>query len=337
MAYQHYNRLLDHWQPKIRQEGESLSFGSKSRLKSLTPGAVAVAQFVAGHLNKETNCYEISIKTMVRKLGLTKDTIGKALDQLVSWQVFTRERDYFEKAYTYRLRISCPEDCERLEHYTSSELATLPKKQATPLPKEQATTSPKQQATGSPNNRQLIETNKETNKEMNKQNPPCFNCFGDYEELTNGSREIIHSKDCPQLTNLKQTRAWNITKSENGQVWDSLDYREQQRANYLSLAKGKERMANRAEQDRVATQEVRTKFQKIIARTLLENNLENYGPQILEWLEIVYSHKQDLTDTHINRAVDYTRKGWTLKPEGGWRSGRMITADDFNESGWMND
>ena len=337
MAYQHYNRLLDHWQPKIRQEGESLSFGSKSRLKSLTPGAVAVAQFVAGHLNKETNCYEISIKTMVRKLGLTKDTIGKALDQLVSWQVFTRERDYYEKAYTYRLRITCPEDCERLEHYTSSELATLPKKQATPLPKEQATTSPKKQATGSPKNRQLIETNKETNREMNKQNPPCLNCFGDYEQLNNGTREIIHSKDCMQLTNLKQTRAWNITKSENGQVWDSLDYREQQRANYLSLAKGRERMANRAEQDRVATQEVRTKFQKIIARTLLENNLETYGSQILEWLEIVYSQKQDLTDTHINRAVDYSRKGWTLKPEGGWRSGRMITADDFNESGWMND
>jgi len=172
---------------------------------------------------------------------------------------------------------------------------------------------------------------------MNKQNPPCFNCFGDYEELTNGTREIIHSEDCPKLTNLKQTKAWDITKSENGQVWDSLDYREQQRANYLSLAKGKERMANRAEQDRVATQEVRTKFQKIIARTLKENNLDNFDSQILEWLEIVYSQKQDLTDTHIKRAVDYTRKGWTLKTEGGWRSGRMITADDFNESGWMSD
>lgn len=337
MAYQHYNRLLDHWQPKIRQDGESLSFGSKSRLKSLTPGAVAVAQFVAGHLNQETNCYEISIKTMTRKLGLTKDTIGKALDQLVSWQVFTRERAYFEKPYTYRLMISCPEDCERLEHYTPSELATLPKKQATPLPKEQATTSPKEQATGSPNNRQLIETNKETNKKMNKQNPPCFNCFGDYEELTNGSREIIHSEDCPKLTNLKQLRAWDITKSQNAQVWDSLDYREQQRANYLSLAKGKERKANQAEQDRIATQESQTKFRKIIARTLKENNLDNYDSQILEWLEIVYSQRQDIPDTHIMRAAEYTRKGWTLKPEGGWRSGLTITSQDFVESERVND
>jgi hypothetical protein len=329
--------MLNHWQPKIRQEGESLSFGSKSRLKSLTPGALAVAQFVATHLNDKTNCFPISIKKMSSQLGLSKETIGKALDQLVDWGVFERQRDRKDKAYNYRLGISCPEDCDRPEHYTPSELATLPKKQATLTPKEQVTISPKEQAQGSPNNRQLIEINKETNKKMNKQNPPCFSCFGDYEELTNGTREIIHSKDCPQLTNLKQTRAWNITKSENGQVWDSLDYREQQRANYLSLAKGKERKANRAEQDRVATQEVRTKFQKIIARTLSDNNLENYDPLILEWLEVVYTHKQDLTDTHINRAVDYTRKGWTLKPEGGWRSGRMITADDFNESGWMND
>jgi DNA-binding MarR family transcriptional regulator len=296
VAFQHYNRMLNHWQPKIRQEGTTLTFKPKKRLKTLTPGALAVAQFVAGHLNKDTNCYPISIKKMTTQLGLTKQTIGKALDQLVDWGVFERERESLDKAYTYRLRISCPEDCERPEHYTHSELATLPKKQASNLPKEQATILPKEQAKGGLNNRQLIEINKETNKEMNKQNPPCFNCFGDYEELTNGSREIIHSEDCPKLTNLKQSRAWDITKSENAQVWDSLDYREQQRANYLSLAKGKERKANQAEQDRIATQESRTKFQKIIARTLKENNLDSYDSQILEWLEIVYAQRQDIPD-----------------------------------------
>ena len=336
MAYQHYNRMIGHWQPKIRKDRESLTFGSKERLKSLTPSAVAIAQFVANHLSTQDNCYRISIRRIHERLGFEKETIGQALDQLIAWGVFSREGSK-GKTYSYRLRISCPEDCERKEHHTPSELATLPKKQATPLPKEQATISPKEQVAGGLSNRQQIETNKETNKEMNKKNQPCLNCFGDYEELTNGQREIIHSKDCPQLTNLKQTRAWNITKSENAQVWDSLDYREQQRANYLSLAKGKERKANRADQDRIATQEVRSKFQKIIARTLSDNNLGAYDPQILEWLEIFYSQRQDLTDTHIKRAVEYTRKGWTLKPESGWRSGRMITADDFNESEWMND
>lgn len=325
--------MLSHWQPKIRQEGTSLTFRSKSRLKSLTPGALAVAQFVATHLNDKTNCYQISIKKMTSQLGLTKHTIGKALDQLVDWGVFERERSRLDKPYNYRLRISCPEDCERLEHYTPSELATLPKKQATSLPKEQATISPKEQATGSPNNRQLIETNKETNKEMNRQNPPCSNCFGDYEELTNGQMEIIHTKDCPHLASLKRNKAWDITKSEFGSNWDSLNHQEQQRANYLSLAKGRERKASKAEQDRVSTQEIRTKFEKRVSNILIENDLSNFDPQILGYLEIIWNQRQDLTDSHIQRAVKFTRLGWTLKPEGGWRLGELLQEKHFLESG----
>ena len=328
--------MIAHWKPKIRQEGESLSFGSKERLKSLTPSAVAVAQFVANHLSTQNNCFRISIRRMHERLGFSKETIRQALDQLIAWGVFSRERSE-GMTYSYRLRISCPDDCERLEHHTSSELATSPRKQATPLPREQATISPKEQATGSPKNRRLIETNKETNKEMNKKNPSCLNCFGDYEELTNGQREIIHSKDCPQLTNLKQTRAWNITKSENAQVWDSLNHQEQQRANYLSLAKGRERVANRAEQDRVTTQETRVKFQKRIESILRENDLSNFDPQILGYLEIVWSQRQDLTDSHIQRAVKFTRLGWTLKPEGGWRLGELLQEKHFLESGISND
>lgn len=85
---------------------------------------------------------------MSKQLGLAKGTIGKALDELVEWGVFTREREHKEKPYLYRLAIECPADCERLEHHqTPSELATLPKNQATPTPKEQETPTPKEQAT----------------------------------------------------------------------------------------------------------------------------------------------------------------------------------------------
>lgn len=329
--------MLDHWQPKTKREGESLSFGSKSRLHSLSPSAVSVAQFVANHLNSASNCYPISIKTMTKKLGHTKETIGKALDQLVAWGVFSRERNSFEKPYTYRLLILCPEDCERPEHYTPSELATLPKKQATPLPKEQATTLPKEQVTGGPSIRQQIETNKETNKKMDKQKPPCLNCFGDYEELINGQREVIHSKDCPYLANLKQNKAWEITKSQFGSNWDSLNYQEQQREHFQSLAKGRERMANKAEQDRVSTQEIRTKFEKRITRILEEHELSHFDPQILGYLEIVWSQRQDLTDSHIQRAVKFSRWGWTLAPDGDWRSGALLQEKHFLESGVSND
>jgi hypothetical protein len=333
MAYQHYNRLLDHWTPKIRPEGEILAFRSTKRHRSLTASAVAVAQFITGHLNQGSNCYEISQKTMSRQLGLAKGTIGKALDELVEWGVFTREREHKEKPYLYRLAIECPADCERLEHHqTPSEQATLPKNQATPTPKEQETSTPKKQATRSLRNRQLIERDKEINKEMDRPRASCFECSGDYEQLPNGNQEVIHSMDCPQLLKLKQTQAWNITKTQTGSAWDSLSCEEQQVANYLSLSKGKERVARKAEQDQFASQESRAKFQKVISRTLAENNLEAYNPLILDWLEIVHSQGRELSDTHIKRAVEYTNKGWTLKPEGDWRSGLMITKDHFLES-----
>jgi hypothetical protein len=338
LAYQHYNRLIAHWQPKIKPEGSGLAFGSKERYRSLTPGAVAVAQFVAQHLNSETNTYPISQKTLVIKLGLAKSTIGLALDELVAWGIFTRERAHYEKPYAYRLAVDCSEDCEHLEiHYTKSELATLPEKQATPSPREQATPSPKNQATGLLNNRQLIESNKEINKEMNTRLTPCSNCSGDYEALPNGKREIIHSHACSELIQIQSGRAWQITQSELESSWHSLDNREQQIANYLSLAKGKERIAKRIESVEVSNQEKEIKFHKIIARTLAENSLENYTPDLLEYLGTIYSQSGDLSESHISRAVNYSKLGWHLKPEGDWRMGGMINSHHFIEGEGSND
>lgn len=338
MSYHHYQRMINHWQPKIKPQGLGLAFGSKERYRSLTPGAVAVAQFVAQHLNSESNTYPISQKTLALKLGLAKSTIGLALDELVDWGIFTRERSHYEKPYAYRLAVDCSSDCEQLEvHYTKSELATLPEKQATPSPKEQATPTPEKQARGLLNNRQLIESNKEINKEMNKQRTPCFTCPGDYEVLPNGKREIIHSHSCSELIQVKSGRAWQITQGELESSWNSLDNREQQIANYLSLAKGKERIAKRNEKVEVASQEQAVKFRKVITRTLAEHSLDNYSPLILEWLEIVYKQRQELSDSHISRAVKYTKLGWHLKPEGDWRLGGMINSDHFIEGEGSND
>lgn len=357
MAIQHYNRLIAHWGHTIKLEGSGLTFGSKQRHRSLTPGAGSVAQFVAQHLNSETNSYPISQKTLVNKLPLAKSTIGLALDELVAWGIFTRERAHYEPPYrlsrkcssdceqvhyelpyNYKLAVPCPSDCEHLViHNTKSELATLPENQATPTPIKQTTSSPKNQATGLLNNRQLIESNKEINKEMNKQRTPCFTCPGDYEVLTNGIREIIHTHSCEQLTKLENSQAWNITQTEIGSAWGSLDNRERQVANYLSLAKGKERTANRNEKVKVASQDQAVKFHKVITRTLAEHSLDKYNPLILEWLEIVYKQRQELSDSHISRAVKYTKSGWHLKPEGDWRLGVMINSDHFIEGESSND
>ena len=343
MSFHHYNRLLGHWQPKKKPDGQSLAYGSKERYESLTPGAKAVALFVAGHLNTETNCYPISQKTIQAKLGLTKATISKALDELVAWGVLYRQRSFNEKPYEYYLAIECPEDCENLEsHNTRTELAMLPKKQATPSPKNQDSPTPKTQASGGLENRQLIETNKELIKERDiditqtQTKTSCSLCQGYYEVLTNGSREIIHSHDCPQLEKIKQNKAWEITQSEIGWLWENLDNREQQIANYISLGKYKERVAKKVEDENTLARDKEFRFQRIIARVLTDNGLQSFTPSIHKWLEIVYKQRGDLENTFTDQAVKYQKLGWHLKPDGDWREGKWIHADSFIESEGSN-
>ena len=337
MSYHHYNRLLAHWQPKKKPEGQVLAYGSRERYESLTPGAKAVALFVAGHLNTEFNCYPISQKTIQAKLGLTKATIGKALDELVAWGVFYRQRSHNEKPYEYYLAIECPVDCDHLEsHNTQTEIALLPKKQATPMPKNQDSPSPRKQATGVLENRQLIETNKELIKEKMIDTPKvrtsCSLCQGFYEVLVNGSREIIHSHDCALLEKTKQSKAWEITQSEIGWLWENLDNREQQIANYISLGKYKERVANQVEAENTQARDKEFRFQKIITRVLTDNGLQSFTPSINKWLEIVYNQRGDLTLSHTDQAVKYQKKGWHLRPDGDWREGKWIHEGSFVES-----
>jgi hypothetical protein len=292
---------------------------------------------VANHLNIETNCYAISQKTIEAKLGFTKATIGKALEELIAWGIFTRERAHYEKAYTYRLATKCPVDCARLaDHNTESELARLPKKQATPLPKKQESPTPKQQATGGLENSQLIERNKQINKEMNRARSSCSKCFGVFEVLDNGNREIIHTHDCAQLKLIMNSQSWNITQGQIGSAWDSLDSREQQIANYLSLAKGIERKTKKAEEELEAEKNQENRFGKIIMHLEFDNQTR-FDPLMREWLEIVYRKRDgDLPSQFREQAVIYQKKGWHLKPDGDWREGKWIHAESFIESEGTN-
>jgi hypothetical protein len=315
-----------------------LGFGSKDRYESLTPGAVAVAQFVAGHLNTETNCYSISQKTLEAKLGFTRGTIVKSLKDLVAWGVFIRERENKEKPYTYRLAIECPVDCERLEiHLTPSELARWSKKQTTPLSKNQDSPLSKFQASGGLVDRQLIETYKPTNKKMNRAGSSCFSCSGVFETLSNGNKEIIHAEDCSQLITLMGGQAWNITQGEIGSAWASLDSRERQIANYLSLSKGLERKAKKAEDELEAERNQEGRFGLIIVRLEYDHKL-TLDPLLRKWLDIVYRQRRgDLPTTFTDQAIKYQKLGWHLKPDGDWREGAWISKESFIESEGSND
>ncbi len=308
MSYHHHNRMLAHWQPKRRPEGESLTWGSKERFEKISSSAGFVATVVANHLNDETNSYEISIKTLIRETERTKGTIGKALTELVEWGILTRTRANKERPYRYSLAITCPPECEYLSiHNTPSELATLPIKQATPMPKEKESSSPKKQAKVSPENRQLIETNTNLNREIDKKGSEvCSSCIG--EKYLDG---VIHQQECPNFQRLKTWQPWVIARERNMAHWDKWDYREKQRATLegyrLYLDKKNQQSSDEAK-----------KFNLMVADQSGEQPLL---PQWLEWLQLLVEAFQlsRLPAQHINLAKTMSRLGIDLDEQSGWR------------------
>jgi len=269
---------------------------------------------------------------LIRELGFTKGTIGKALNELVEWGIFTRERPNKEQPFNYHLAVICPDDCQDLElHNTQSELATLPKKQATPSPKQQATPSPIEQATGSPQNRQLIEINKQPNKELNTRDPNCRRCFGALETLPGGTRLLIHSQDCSEFAVTRQGKAWAITRNNLGSHWETLDNRQQQIAHEISLSEFRQRKAKEATDQQTAILELETKFLSRERALLDEHSLAKFLPNTRDYLKHHYL-QGSLNESHISRAVDYSRRGLDLSDDPGaaWRGGRMISEDDLS-------
>jgi len=308
MSYHHSQRLLAHWQPKRKPEGSSLTWGSRERYESLTGSAKAIALAVSIHLNNKTNTREISSKTLQRELGLSKDATTDGLKELVEWGIFSRTRRNKESSYCYSLLVACPPECENLDkHYTPSELATLPKEQASPKPKEQESSEPKEQARVSPENRQLIETNKNLNREIYKQGSKvCSSCIG--EEYLGG---VIHQQECPSFERLKTWQPWVIARERNISQWDRWDNREKQKAALEGYKRFKDGKAKEA------SEEVR-KFNRMVADQANEQSLL---PLWSEWLQLLVRvfNMSKLPTRHLNLALAQSKLGLDLEEQSNWR------------------
>lgn len=308
MSYHHHNRLLAHWQPKRKPEGASLAWGSKERYEKITASAGFIACVVSSHLNDETNNYEISNKRLIKETGLGKGTITSALAQLVEWGVFTRTRHSKERPYLYSLSVTCPPDCEYLAiHNTPSELATLPKKQATPMPKEQETSPPKEQARVSPKNRQLIDSDKQQNKKTDRGiSSICPSCIG--EEYLD---KVIHQQECPGYQKLKLGQPWAITKERNPDKWAQWDYREKQKATLEGYKRWQDGKAKEA------SEEVR-KFNRMVADQANEQSLL---PMWSEWLQLLVQvfNLSKLPTEHLDLALEQSKLGRDLEEQSNWR------------------
>lgn len=316
MSYHHSQRLLAHWQPKRKPEGSSLTWGSRERYESLTGSAKALALAVSIHLNNQTNTREISNKTLQRELGLSKDATTDGLKELVEWGIFSRTRRNNESSYCYSLLVACPPECEHLDkHYTPSELATLPKEQASPEPKEKASPKPKEQeslepkeqARVSPENRQLIETNKNLNRDTYKQGSKvCSSCIG--EKYLDG---VIHQQECPYFQRLKTGQPWAITRERNISLWDNWDNREKQKATLEGYKRYKDG------KDKVASEEVR-KFNRMVAD---QSNEQSLLPLWSEWLQLLVQkfNMSKLPTQHLNLALEQSKLGQDLEEQANWR------------------
>jgi hypothetical protein len=308
MSYHHHNRMLAHWQPKRRPEGESLTWGSKERFEKISSSAGFVAVVVANHLNDETNTYEISIKTLIRETERTKGTIGKALTELVEWGILTRTRANKERPYRYSLAITCPPECDHLSiHNTPSELATLPIKQATPMPKEQETSSLKNQAKVSPENRQLIDTHKQLNKKTDREKSSiCSSCIG--EEYRD---KVLHQQECPEYLRLKDWKPWQITQRANLDKWAKWDYREKQIATLDGLRAYDEKQASKG-------QEELEKFNQMVADQAGERPLLPLWREWL-WLRVQMYPTSRISVTDLTLALEHSERGQELEEKAGWR------------------
>lgn len=111
MSYLHLNRLLAH-----------------SDKLDLTPADRLLAWYLAYEARNKTNAFSNASSTLSKTLGLNRRTIKRSLAYLVDIELFERIKPEANsrQADTYRLKLSCPLNCENVEiHNTPSELAAI--------------------------------------------------------------------------------------------------------------------------------------------------------------------------------------------------------------------
>lgn len=129
MTYHHLNRFKAHASPK------------------LTPRERLLAWHLCLEIRANSSKFSTADRTLEEELGYDRRTIQKNLAFLVDLGLFTREKGNRRQAATYRLKVSCPLNCEDLEsHNTKREIRFIEAKIAEALkhdtPEQSAKTPP---------------------------------------------------------------------------------------------------------------------------------------------------------------------------------------------------
>ena len=332
MSYHHSQRVIAHLNP-IQEAAQANSTG-RLRHNKLTGSTQLVLAHIASAINNETGSFPVSIATIYKRTRLSKSTIQLALQQLCDFGVLERERNYYRQAFTYSLRLQCPDDCKNLkEHNTPKELSERPTpqddygrgdrydtdKKQRPIPQAderpipQADESPTPQVDSVLANRSLIKIDKQTNKNVDKHTQQhCLSCYGTYEPMGDG-KFLIHKENCKELGRLRESQPWIIAANKVGARWQQLDYRQQQFHYWEDLSAYKN---SQLEKTRQVERENDFITQKAI-ELIPEGTLPNWST----WLTLTYKQRKEIPDQHKNLAISKSRDGFDLIPGRPWEKG----------------
>ena len=301
MSYHHANRLRDHLDPFLTCGEFKGTFGGKERRLKLSPATQLIAWQISSSLNDQTNAWRLSVATLQKRTGLTSQTIRDSIERLLLEKILVRSRSGMRQAYSYRLALQCPPECESRDvHNTKSELQKLDSGQETEPANPQEAESPNEQLTSVLTISKPIENNKSTNKQLAR---GCFTC-GSFQELLDGRPQTIHADNCRKLAELQQTKRWEIS----GAViieWDSLSPTERQRAHHLRMAK----VWAMQEAEKMKLDGERASKEGRFECLLLDRQI---SPRLREWLWFRYQAKPEGISNFIEKAEKRSILGFDL-------------------------
>ena len=318
MTYNDANAYFEHFQ-EIKE--------------GLTDTAKAILQYLAHNAQPTSGEWYVSHKRLAIYLGYSERSTKYATAELIEKGLVTRTRPRRDKQYIYTYLLACPEECRDPKHKTPERVVqNLHLRRTQELVQDLHNPSGKSCTSPSAESAQLNKKGKET-KKGGENLPPslaCKRCTGYRSPDPLG---VIHREDCPQLQTLRTSTAWSITAEQSGATWELLDSETQQLKHLESMRQGKERKRNQEQEQANQQQAKADKLERVLRTTLINSNLPDFLPNLRTYLEIRYRERGgDLDDSSLNRAVDYTKRGTDLPDQGEWRTGRVISAEDFTGS-----
>lgn len=326
MSYHHFQRVWDHLEA-IKDKGKQTKFSGAHRHEKLSGIALALLYALAELTDPRTGTCSYSVRQIVDKTKRTSAGIRAGLDELVEWGIYERERSSRRKKFTYRLKLECPPDCQKLElhnppgqipkfesankQHTQTEAPDT--ERAISLPTERANSQLSDVLSTSP-----LKENKETKKKVS----PCSFCRVDPESIAGKFRQIHAREDCRVYRSLKEGGLWQVAVRKFGEEkWAGLSIKDQQREYWRDVAEWQTQNQIKLEAKDLETKKREEKLDLLIAG-------DPISPNWRIWLSVRFREVPERIGEDLATAKKYSALGEDLELSiaelgGTWWSGSL--------------